>query len=91
VLALEPANDEAKDGLRRTASKVNESSGEADDERARRGLADPEIQAILRDPIISQALDDIQNKPGAAQKIMSDPGMRAKIEKLIAAGVLRTG
>jgi stress-induced-phosphoprotein 1 len=79
--------------MRRTVMKINESGGDkaGEDERARRGLADPEIQSILRDPIISQAIDDMQNKPGAAERIMSNPGMRAKFEKLIAAGVLKVG
>lgn len=71
---------------------MNQSGGdkEKDDERARRAMEDPEIQAILRDPIVSQCIEDMQTRPGAAQKVMADPMMRAKFEKLIAAGVLRT-
>jgi len=40
---------------------------------------------------VQQALDDMQKTPGEAQKIMANPSMRAKFEKLIAAGVLKVG
>ena len=36
-------------------------------------------------------LQDMQTKPGAFQKYMSDASVASRIEKLIAAGVLRTG
>ena len=59
-------------------------------ERAAHGMADPEIQAILSDPVIQQVLRDVQENPREGQKAMRDPGVAAKIEKLINAGVLRT-
>ena len=52
-------------------------------------MADPEIQQILQDPTIRQVLQDFQENPSYAQKSMGDPHIRAKIEKLIAAGVLQ--
>ena len=36
-----------------------------------------------------QTLQDMQENPAYAQKAMSDPVIRAKIEKLVAAGVLQ--
>jgi len=36
-------------------------------------------------------LTDLQENPSAGRQALSDPGVAAKIEKLIAAGVLRTG
>jgi stress-induced-phosphoprotein 1 len=45
-------------------------------------------QAILSDPMIQQVLRDFQENPTHANKAMSDPGVRAKIEKLIASGIL---
>ena len=57
---------------------------------AAKAMADPEIQAILQDPIVQQTLRDFGENPAAAQKAMNDPGMRAKIEKLIIAGVVET-
>eukprot|EP00624_Nannochloropsis_granulata_P006849 evm.model.NODE_526_length_7345_cov_21.990469.3 len=83
--------EEAIQGLQKTMMKIRESSSEeADMERAAHGMADPEIQAILSDPVIQQVLRDVQENPREGQKAMSDPGVAAKIEKLINAGVLRT-
>ena len=52
-------------------------------------MADPEIQMILMDPSVRQVLQDFQENPKYAQKAMQDPVIAAKIEKLIAAGVLQ--
>ncbi len=52
-------------------------------------MADPEIQAILRDPMVQTALEDLGRDPSYARKVMADPHMSAKISKLIAAGVLK--
>jgi stress-induced-phosphoprotein 1 len=53
-------------------------------------MADPEIQAILMDPTIRQVLTDMQENPAFAQRALSgDASIRAKVEKLIAAGVLQ--
>ena len=92
-LELEPNNHLCVQGLQKTMLRIREASasGEADMERAAHGMADPEIQAILGDPIIQQVLTDLQENPVAGRKALSDPGVAAKIEKLIAAGVLRTG
>jgi hypothetical protein len=38
--------------------------------------------------MIQQVLRDFQENPTHANKAMSDPGIRAKIEKLIASGIL---
>lgn len=90
-LEIEPNNSLCSQGLTKTAMKIREaSSQEVDMERAAHGMADPEIQAILSDPIIRQVLTDLQENPMAGRKALSDPGVAAKIEKLIAAGVLRT-
>ncbi|KAF1787764.1 Tetratricopeptide repeat [Phytophthora cactorum] len=75
-LALDPNHQECIDGLR--------------NERARHGMADPEIQAILRDPVMQNVLNDFQTDPTGAQRHLQNPGIMAKIEKLIAAGVLQT-
>lgn len=37
---------------------------------------------------VNSALEDMQKDPSAMRRVMSDPGMAAKIQKLIAAGVL---
>ena len=64
---------------------------EEKEERARHGMADPEIQSILQDPMMQKILKDFSENPQEAQKAMRDPGIRAKIEKLIVSGVVQTG
>ncbi|OWZ06184.1 hypothetical protein PHMEG_00021595, partial [Phytophthora megakarya] len=87
-LALDPNHQECLDGLRNVMYKIQ--SGDTDEERARHGMADPEIQAILRDPVMQNVLNDFQTDPTGAQRHLQNPGIMAKIEKLIAAGVLQT-
>ncbi len=90
-LKVEPNNQLCTEGIRKTGHKIQESShGEVDKERAAHAMADPEIQAILADPMVNQALRDMSSDPKAAMKVMQDPMMSKKIEKLIAAGVLQT-
>lgn len=59
-------------------------------QRAERGMADPEIQAILQDPVIQQILKDFNENPQAANQAMANPVVREKINKLIASGVVQT-
>lgn len=94
ALRIEPDNHEAKQGLRDTIAKIQASSStsaEHDSERAAKAMADPEIQAILRDPMVNAALEDMQRSPDAMRKVLGDPTMAAKIQKLIAAGILKIG
>jgi len=42
-------------------------------------MADPEIQAIMRDPVIQQVLRDMQENPAAGQAALKDASVMAKI------------
>ena len=84
----DPDSSELKEERMRTMMAIN--TGEADPERAKMAMQDPEIQAILRDPTINKVLQDLQQNPASGQAAMRDKDIRAKIEKLIAAGVLAT-
>jgi len=90
-LQLEPENSLCKQGLQKTISKINEANmdGSVDKERQAHAMADPEIQQILQDPSIRQILTDFQENPAYAQKAMSDPAIRSKIDKLISAGIIQ--
>jgi len=94
-LQIEPNNPSCKEGLRKVTMMVNVGASTMSDkerkERAEHALADPEIQMILQDPIIRQILQDFNDNPHSAQQAMQDPVVRAKIEKLIASGILQTG
>jgi len=94
-LEIDPSNKTCREGLQKVATMVNYGNGNMTDEerkeRAAHAMADPEIQAILQDPVVNQVLRDFQENPNAANQAMMDKSMRGKIEKLIAAGVLQTG
>jgi len=94
-LELDPDNAACKEGLRKATYQINMANANmTEDEkkaRAERAMSDPQIQAILNDPVINQVLKDFAENPDAAQQAMRDPIVRAKIEKLVAAGVLQTG
>jgi len=93
-LAIDSTNAACKEGLRKVTAMINYGNAtmteEEKQERARHGMADPEIQSILQDPVIQQILRDFNENPQAANQAMSDPTIRAKIEKLIASGVVQT-
>jgi len=79
-------------GLMKTQSAISSGMfGERDEVRAKRGMADPEIQKIMNDPVIRKVLEDMSKDPNAQQKHMQNPGIAAKIERLMAAGVLQFG
>ena len=69
----------------------NSSSQEDQETRAKRAMQDPEIQQILQTPEVRNAINDIQNDPKAINNVMRNPDLAKKFEKLIQAGVLRTG
>ncbi len=95
-LEHDPASEELKDGVRRCVEQINKvSRGEVTEdelrERQERGMADPEIQMILTDPIMRQVLNDFQNDPKAAQHHTKNAAVMAKLQKLINAGIVRMG
>jgi stress-induced-phosphoprotein 1 len=93
-LMIDPENAACREGLRKVTQQINYGRAtmteEQKKEQAAHAMADPEIQAILSDPVVQQVLRDFGENPAAAQKAMADPGMRAKIERLIASGIVET-
>ncbi|KAK5992625.1 Heat shock protein STI1 [Cladobotryum mycophilum] len=62
------------------------------EEQTRQRLAqDPEIMSMMQDPVMQSILQQAQSDPKALQEHMRNPGVRSKIQKLIAAGVIRVG
>jgi len=74
-------------------NKIAESQrGEVDEEQVRHAMADPEIQNILKDPQINLFLKRLQENPQEAQKeLMKSAELSDAVNKLMAAGILRTG
>jgi len=93
-LEIEKDNPTCKAGLQKVMGLINQSAStmteEERKERAEHAMADPEIQAILADPVVQQVLRDFNENPNAANQAMRDPFMRGKIEKLIASGIVQT-
>lgn len=91
-LAVDEGNAECQEGIQRTIRRIQEASAAPPDpERQQRAMADPEIQGIISDPMVSQALRDLQSDPSGLSRVMSDPAMSRKINRLIQAGVLSFG
>eukprot|EP00746_Dinoflagellata_sp_MGD_P165034 gnl/MRDRNA2_/MRDRNA2_94073_c0_seq1.p1 gnl/MRDRNA2_/MRDRNA2_94073_c0~~gnl/MRDRNA2_/MRDRNA2_94073_c0_seq1.p1 ORF type:complete len:573 (-),score=192.98 gnl/MRDRNA2_/MRDRNA2_94073_c0_seq1:80-1798(-) len=92
-LAIDPANEECKNGREQVIAKIQESQkGQVDEEQVRHAMADPEIQNILKDPQINLFLKRLQENPVEAQKeMMKDVKLSDAVNKLMAAGILRTG
>lgn len=53
-------------------------------------MQDPEIQAILSDPVMMQILQDMRKDPKAAANHLKNPLVAQKIQKLVAAGIVKT-
>lgn len=93
-LKLEPQNQELLDGIRSCVQQINKvGSGnltpEELKERQAKGLQDPDIQAILTDPIMRQVLTDFQENPKSAAEHQKNPMIMAKIQKLVGAGIVQ--
>ena len=50
-----------------------------------------QILGILQDPVMQSILQQAKGDPSALQEHMKNAGVRSKIQKLIAAGVIRLG
>ncbi len=91
-LEIDPSNTACLEGLHKVTNLVNygrhNMTEDQKKEMAAHAMADPEIQAILQDPVMQQILKDFQENPKAAQQAMANPGVRSKIEKLIASGIV---
>ncbi|MCJ1353003.1 MAG: Hsp90 cochaperone [Icmadophila ericetorum] len=64
--------------------------GETEEQTMERIQRDPDIMAILQDPIMQSILQQAKGDPAALAEHMRNPGIRSKIQKLVAAGVIRT-
>ena len=90
-IKLFPDDKELKEMREKTIMAINYGTGEDDKERQQKAAADPEIQALLRDPRIQQLFKDFKENPMSAQQaIMKDEFIRNAFQKLVAAGLVKT-
>ncbi|GAA6052554.1 hypothetical protein JCM3770_003240 [Rhodotorula araucariae] len=67
-------------------------SGETDEQTYARAMRDPEVQAIMSDPVFQSILQQAQQDPKSLQQHMaSNEGIRKKVEVLVRAGIIKTG
>ena len=89
-LELEEGNVECAEGLNKVMLAISSSGNkQTNEERRQRAMADPEIQGLLTDPNIISVLRDMSERPREAQAYLADPKIRAAVNKLIAAGVVK--
>jgi len=65
--------------------------GETEEQAQERIQRDPDIMAILGDPVMQSILQQAKGDPKALQEHMRNPDIRGKVQKLMAAGVIRMG
>ena len=72
-------------------TQTDKESGETEEDVKARVARDPELSAIMRDPTFMNQLNQLQNDPQAAMSLQNDPSFVSKLNKLMAAGVLKMG
>jgi stress-induced-phosphoprotein 1 len=83
---------EIEQQLQRSSSAMyNVNSGASEEEILSRAQRDPEVLAILQDPIMQQILGQMKEDPSAVQDHLKNPMIREKIQKLVNAGIIRLG
>lgn len=93
-LKHDESNQELLEGVRKCVSQIdaaNRGAVSEDElkERQAKAMQDPEIQQILSDPVMRQVLVDFQENPRAAQEHTKSPMVMAKLQKLMAAGIIQ--
>ncbi|KAJ5558034.1 hypothetical protein N7535_009524 [Penicillium sp. DV-2018c] len=66
-------------------------AGETEEQTMARIQNDPEIMSVLQDPVMQSILQQAKSDPAALQEHMKNPQVKMKIQKLMAAGVIRIG
>lgn len=84
ALELDSTNAEALEGYRSCTMAVNSNPEEV----RKRAMADPDVQAIMRDPAMRVILEQMQNDPKALQDHLKNPQIAAKIQKLLESGLI---
>lgn len=65
--------------------------GESEEQTMERISRDPEIVSIIQDPVMQSILQQAKENPAALNDHMKNPMIREKIQKLMAAGIIRVG
>ncbi|CCC70968.1 hypothetical protein NCAS_0G00810 [Naumovozyma castellii] len=86
------SNEIMKLQMKATQERFQAPTGnETPEETYKRAMQDPEVAAIMQDPVMQSILQQAQNDPAALQEHMKNPEISKKIQVLVSAGIIRTG
>jgi len=89
AMELDPNSDEAKNGYKDCAIRMQSGGGGKDPEEVRRNaMNNPEVQQIMADPAMRMILEQMQTDPQAVQEHLKNPAIMEKIMKLKEAGLI---
>merc|ERR1712037_826779 len=90
AMELDPNSDEAKNGYRDCAIRMQSGGGGGKDpeEVRRNAMNNPEVQQIMGDPAMRMILEQMQTDPQAVQEHLKNPAIMEKIMKLKEAGLI---
>merc|ERR1712181_48928 len=90
AMELDPNSDEAKNGYRDCASRMQSGGGGGKDpeEVRKNAMNNPEVQQIMGDPAMRMILEQMQTDPQAVQEHLKNPAIMEKIMKLKDAGLI---
>ncbi|KAK2196050.1 bifunctional Heat shock protein Sti1-like/STI1 domain/Tetratricopeptide repeat 2/Tetratricopeptide repeat/Tetratricopeptide-like helical domain superfamily/Tetratricopeptide repeat 1/Heat shock chaperonin-binding [Babesia duncani] len=91
-LSIDPNSPECLNGKADCIARIQSmsQSDTVDEEQVKHAMADPEVQRILGDVQFQLILKRISENPASMYEYMQDPKIAQGIEKLIAAGIIRT-
>lgn len=73
-----------------TSQRFQADANETPEQTMERVSKDPEVAAILQDPVMNSILEQARGNPQALQEHMKNPEIARKVQILIASGVIRT-
>lgn len=72
------------------SQRFQSGDNETPEQTYERAVKDPEVAAILQDPIMNSILTQARDNPAALQEHMKNPEVAKKVQVLVAAGIIRT-
>ncbi|PRP76398.1 stress-induced protein sti1-like protein (ISS) [Planoprotostelium fungivorum] len=91
-MKLDPSNSEMEEGTKRVMEAIQrQRSSRTPEEIRQEAMKNPEIVAILQDPVMNQILQDMQADPKAIENHLKNPMINAKFQKLVNAGIVQMG
>eukprot|EP00048_Salpingoeca_helianthica_P022418 m.18097 g.18097 ORF g.18097 m.18097 type:complete len:585 (-) comp7293_c0_seq1:25-1779(-) len=86
---IDPNNSEVIDGLQKSRQAMM--SNMSQKERQEAAMQNPEVQAIMADPVMQTILQSMTQDPKAAREHLRNPAIAAKLQVLIDAGIVSYG